>query len=90
MIWEKLETCDVTWDTPSADSAGSMPLGNGDIGVNLWVEKDNDVPSVDRRLSGHEKRSQCKQGYSHHGLIRDREKGFCKIHEFYIGKNERK
>jgi hypothetical protein len=26
------------WDSPSKDCAGSMPLGNGDIGVNAWVE----------------------------------------------------
>ena len=33
----------VAWDTPSGDSAGSMPLGNGDIGINAWVEKDGDL-----------------------------------------------
>src|SRR3954471_4293630 len=29
----------VTWDSASTDSQGSMPLGNGDIGVNAWVER---------------------------------------------------
>ncbi|MDX6766574.1 MAG: DUF5703 domain-containing protein [Candidatus Methylacidiphilales bacterium] len=29
----------VVWESPSADSAGSMPLGNGETGINLWVEK---------------------------------------------------
>ena len=33
----------VVWTTPSADSSGSMPLGNGDIGINLWVEPSGDV-----------------------------------------------
>ena len=28
---------DVVWETPSEDSSGSMPIGNGDIGLNLWV-----------------------------------------------------
>jgi len=28
---------DVIWETLSADSSGSMPIGNGDIGLNLWV-----------------------------------------------------
>lgn len=28
----------IHWTTPSADSSGSMPLGNGEIGINLWVE----------------------------------------------------
>lgn len=31
---------DVVWQTPSEDASGSMPLGNGDIGVNAWVTPD--------------------------------------------------
>lgn len=34
---------DVVWTTPSADSSGSMPLGNGDLGLNLWVEPTGEV-----------------------------------------------
>ncbi len=30
----------VVWDSPSKDHGGSMPLGNGDIGLNVWVEKE--------------------------------------------------
>ncbi len=33
----------VVWDTPSKDSSGSMPLGNGDIGLNVWVEEKGDL-----------------------------------------------
>jgi alpha-L-fucosidase 2 len=33
----------VTWTTPSADSSGSMPLGNGDIGLNVWCEPNGDL-----------------------------------------------
>lgn len=33
----------VRWDTPSENSSGSMPLGNGDIGLNVWVEADGDL-----------------------------------------------
>lgn len=33
----------VIWSTPSADAAGSMPLGNGAVGINLWVERGGDV-----------------------------------------------
>ena len=33
----------VTWNSPSEDSFGSMPLGNGDIGLNVWVEKNGDL-----------------------------------------------
>jgi alpha-L-fucosidase 2 len=33
----------VRWTSPSRDSAGSMPLGNGDIALNVWVEQDGDL-----------------------------------------------
>ena len=39
----RLDRCNVTWISPSRDSSGSMPLGNGDIGLNLWVEPDGDL-----------------------------------------------
>lgn len=38
-----LESCNVTWTTPGASSADSMPLGNGDIGLNVWTEASGDV-----------------------------------------------
>lgn len=38
-----LDACNVVWDSPSTNSAGSMPLGNGDIGVNAWVETNGDL-----------------------------------------------
>jgi alpha-L-fucosidase 2 len=39
----ELEFYDVVWHTPSHDSRGSMPLGNGDIGLNVWVEPSGDL-----------------------------------------------
>jgi len=33
----------VLWDAPSGDYRGSMPLGNGDIGLNAWVDDRGDV-----------------------------------------------
>ncbi len=33
----------VVWDSPSRDSSGSMPLGNGDVGINAWVEPSGDL-----------------------------------------------
>ena len=35
----------IIWDSPSpaSDISGSMPLGNGDIGVNIWAEAGGDV-----------------------------------------------
>jgi len=33
----------VAWDTPSADSNGTMPLGNGEIALNAWIEPSGDL-----------------------------------------------
>ncbi len=33
----------VVWDSPSLNSLGSMPVGNGDIGMNVWVEAGGDL-----------------------------------------------
>jgi len=38
-----LDDYNVVWDSPSVDHHGSMPLGNGDIGLNAWVTRDGDV-----------------------------------------------
>jgi hypothetical protein len=29
----------IVWNTPSKDSAGTMPIGGGNLGLNVWVEK---------------------------------------------------
>ena len=34
---------EVTWDSPSADSNGTMPLGNGEVAVNAWIEPSGDL-----------------------------------------------
>ena len=38
-----LEKYNVIWDSPGDNSSGSMPIGNGDIGVNPWIEKNGDL-----------------------------------------------
>jgi alpha-L-fucosidase 2 len=40
---DPLDQYNVVWDTPSKDSSGSMPIGNGDIGLNVWVEENGDL-----------------------------------------------
>jgi hypothetical protein len=54
---QSLDDCNVTWDAPSGDSFGSMPLGNGDVGANVWVENNGDLvfylSKVDSFDSGH-------------------------------------
>ncbi|MDD2598895.1 MAG: DUF5703 domain-containing protein [Kiritimatiellae bacterium] len=38
-----LDSCNVIWDTPSRDMHGSMPIGNGDIGANLWMDENDNL-----------------------------------------------
>ncbi|MDO9542668.1 MAG: DUF5703 domain-containing protein, partial [Kiritimatiellia bacterium] len=33
----------VVWDSPSTNAMGSMPLGNGDIALNVWAEEGGDL-----------------------------------------------
>ena len=37
------DTYNVCWNTPGETSFNSMPLGNGDVGLNVWVEKNGDL-----------------------------------------------
>ena len=38
-----LDQYDVLWNSPSLDAAGSMPIGNGEVGLNVWVEPGGDL-----------------------------------------------
>ncbi|MEO0054644.1 MAG: hypothetical protein RLZZ50_591, partial [Verrucomicrobiota bacterium] len=38
-----LDSSNVTFTAPVPDSRGSMPLGNGDLGLNVWTEPNGDV-----------------------------------------------
>ena len=40
---DRLDGYDVVYDSPGPDCTGSMPLGNGDIGLNVWVEPEGDI-----------------------------------------------
>jgi hypothetical protein len=54
---------DVIWNTPSKNSAGSMPLGNGALGINLWVEENGDLHFYLGRNDSYSEVSQlCKVG----------------------------
>jgi len=33
----------IVWDSPSGDASGSMPIGNGEVGANVWVEQSGDI-----------------------------------------------
>lgn len=39
----ELAKYNVVWRTPSRDSSGAMPVGNGEVGLNAWVEPGGDL-----------------------------------------------
>ena len=39
----ELDGYNLTWDVPGPTSLQSMPIGNGDIGLNVWVETNGDL-----------------------------------------------
>jgi len=39
----ELDSYNVVWTSPSHDASGSMPIGNGEVGLNVWVEADGDL-----------------------------------------------
>jgi alpha-L-fucosidase 2 len=59
----ELDRQNVVWDAPSRDAHGSMPLGNGDVGVNAWVEPSGDVVFyIDKTDAWDENGRLCKIG----------------------------
>ena len=40
---DPLDNFNVVWNTPSENAQGSMPLGNGDVGINAWLEAHGDL-----------------------------------------------
>ena len=40
---DPLDQYNLVWTTPSRDASGSMPIGNGVVGANVWVEEGGDL-----------------------------------------------
>jgi hypothetical protein len=38
-----LDACNVVWTSRSGDASGSMPIGNGTLGANVWVDEAGDL-----------------------------------------------
>jgi hypothetical protein len=38
-----LSDYNVTWSTPGPDASASMPMGNGEVGLNLWTDPKGDL-----------------------------------------------
>jgi alpha-L-fucosidase 2 len=58
-----LDDYNVEWTTPSQNHTGSMPIGNGETGLNVWVEPNGDlVFLIARTDSWDENERLCKLG----------------------------
>jgi hypothetical protein len=40
---DDLDSCNVVWDSPGKNFKDSMPIGNGDVGLNVWTEQNGDL-----------------------------------------------
>lgn len=40
---DEIDRYNVVWTSPSRNPSGSMPIGNGEVGLNVWVEEDGDL-----------------------------------------------
>ena len=62
-IQKSLNEYNLTWLSPSKDHNGSMPIGNGETGLNLWVESNGDlVFLISRTDAWDENERLCKIG----------------------------
>jgi hypothetical protein len=59
---QAIDRCNIVWDTPSQNAAGSMPCGGGDIGLNVWVENGDLLFYVARSGTFDENNSLLKLG----------------------------
>ncbi len=41
--WDELSKQNVVWKSPSKDASGAMPIGNGTVLANVWVERNGDL-----------------------------------------------
>ena len=39
----ELDRYNVIWNTPGTNASSSMPIGNGEVGLNVWVEEGGDL-----------------------------------------------
>lgn len=43
MNFDALDSYNVVWDSPSENYNGTMPIGNGDMAANVWMEPNGDL-----------------------------------------------
>jgi hypothetical protein len=56
---------EVTWPTLGTNENSSMPLGNGDVALNVWTEQNGDIVLLNceiRRLERKQRTAQARPG----------------------------
>lgn len=62
LVLQASELLDVIWSSPSRNSSESMPVGGGDIGMNVWVENGDLLFYIGRSNTFDENNTLLKQG----------------------------
>jgi len=68
---DPLQKYNVTWNSPSADSSGSMLISNGDIGLNVWVEPNDDLLFYIGKTDARSKNGRLWIKLSHNPFVND-------------------
>jgi alpha-L-fucosidase 2 len=66
----QLSAYDVVWNEPGRGSADSMPLGNGDIGLNVWTEPGGDLLFYIGKTDAWSEHPRAETGLMKVGLVR--------------------
>ena len=69
-LTRQVSSYDVVWNEPGKGSADSMPLGNGDIGLNVWTEPNGDLLFYIGKTDAWSEHPRAETGLMKVGLVR--------------------
>jgi alpha-L-fucosidase 2 len=67
---KQLSSYDVVWNEPGKGAADSMPLGNGEIGLNVWTEPNGDLLFYIGKTDAWSEHPRADTGLMKVGLVR--------------------
>jgi alpha-L-fucosidase 2 len=69
-LTKHLSSYDVVWNEPGKGPADSMPLGNGEIGLNVWTEPNGDLLFYIAKTDAWSEHPRAEAGLMKVGLVR--------------------
>jgi len=69
-VAKQLSAYDVVWNEPGKGPADSMPLGNGEIGLNVWTESNGDLLFYIGKTDAWSEHPRAETGLMKVGLVR--------------------